>query len=114
MNNAEWKALIEARIAELVESSADSRDDRAPVQLDQTLQGRLSRIDAIQGQAMAQATELRRQRQIAALKAAFARIECGEFGECIECGESIADKRLLVHPAVTLCIACAEAGEGAA
>jgi DnaK suppressor protein len=114
MKDVDWKLLIEARLADLIESSAASRADRAPVQLDQTLQGRLSRIDAMQGQAMAQATEARRQRQIGALKAGLARLERGEFGDCVECGEAIAVQRLSANPAVTLCIACAEAGESAA
>lgn len=113
MNDFEWKRLIEARIADLTEASLASREDRAPVQLDQTLQGRLSRIDAMQGQAMANATDVRRQQQIAALKGSLARLERGEFGECVECGERIAEARLNANPAVTLCIGCAQEGESA-
>lgn len=114
MNKVDWKMLIEARIADLIEASTASLGDRAPVELDQTLQGRLSRIDAMQGQAMAQATDVRRQQQIAVLKGSLVRIERGEFGECVECGEPIAEARLLANPAVTRCIACAQAGESAA
>ncbi|NCO19408.1 MAG: TraR/DksA family transcriptional regulator [Gammaproteobacteria bacterium] len=112
MKEVDWKLLIEARLADLIESSAASHADRAPVVLDQTVQGRLSRIDAMQGQAMAQATEVRRRQQIGALRASLARLERGEFGDCVECGEAIAPRRLRADPAVTLCIACAEAGEG--
>lgn len=98
-------------IEELEAASAESRDARAPVALDQTRQGRLSRMDAIQGQAMAQAAEERRKRRIVALRGALFRIKSGEFGECAECAETIAEARLRADPAVTLCIECAGANE---
>lgn len=106
-----WRKWIEEQIELLRRHSEDSRESRQPVELDQTLQGRLSRMDAMQGQAMAQATDARRRRQIAALNAALGRIENGEFGECVECGEPIAEARLEANPAVTTCIDCASARE---
>jgi DnaK suppressor protein len=39
------------------------------------------------------------------------RIKSGEFGECAECAETIAEARLRADPAVTLCIECAGANE---
>ncbi len=111
MKEVDWKALIEARLAELRAASEASREDREPVELDQTRQGRLSRMDAMQGQAMAQASEARRGQQIVRLKAALERIGRGDFGECLECGEAIAEARLRNDPAVTLCIDCAGAKE---
>lgn len=107
-----WRQRIEQQIVELTVLSEESAESQAPVELDQTRQGRLSRMDAMQGQAMAQATNARRLRQIAALKAALARIDNGEFGECLECGEPIAEARLKSNPAITLCIDCASALEG--
>lgn len=106
-----WRRLIEQQIAELTELSEESRESQAPVELDQTRQGRLSRMDAMQGQAMAQATDARRLRQISALKAALQRTIDGGFGECVECGEEIAAARLESNPAITLCIDCASARE---
>ncbi|MGB0513861.1 MAG: TraR/DksA family transcriptional regulator [Wenzhouxiangellaceae bacterium] len=103
----EWKTRIEALIAELRALSEQSTESRKPVELDQTLQGRLSRMDAMQGQA----TEARRQRQIAALNAALTRIENGLFGECSACGEPIAEGRLKSNPAVLLCVDCVSAAE---
>tara|TARA_Y100001933_G_scaffold174023_1_gene172449 strand:+ start:220 stop:570 length:351 start_codon:yes stop_codon:yes gene_type:complete len=107
----DWRRLIETQIAELTELSEESRESQAPVELDQTRQGRLSRMDAMQGQAMARATDARRLRQISALKAALARIDSGDFGLCIECAEPIAEPRLESNPAITLCIDCASARE---
>src|SRR6056297_3242911 len=107
----DWRRLIDTQIAELTELSEQSRESQAPVELDQSRQGRLSRMDAMQGQAMARATDARRRRQVAALKAALVRIDNREFGECLECGEPIAEARMKSDPAITLCIDCASASE---
>ncbi len=37
---------------------------------------------------------------------ALKRIEDGTFGECEQCGESIAEARMSANPATTLCIDC--------
>lgn len=39
---------------------------------------------------------------------ALKRITEGTFGYCEECGEEIAEKRLLVNPGFNTCIVCAE------
>lgn len=80
----------------------------ATVELDQTRVGRLSRMDALQGQAMSQETQRRREQELRHIAAALQRIEQNEFGECAQCGEMIAEGRLAVDPAATLCIVCAE------
>lgn len=51
----ELRRALEAELAEIVQLSASTGADRAPVSLDQQSVGRLSRMDAMQGQAMAQA-----------------------------------------------------------
>ncbi|MFN3614099.1 MAG: TraR/DksA family transcriptional regulator [Rubrimonas sp.] len=108
---ARWRAAIEAELAEIEAASAATRDDRAPVTLDQQSVGRLARMDAMQVQAMAAATERRRAGRAAGLRAALRRIEAGEFGWCEGCGERIAEARLAIDPTVPLCIVCAR-GEG--
>lgn len=101
------RAVLEARKAEL-ESLADaSAADRAPVELDQTSVGRLSRIDAIQVQAMALAAEERRKAELVRVRSALERIDSDEFGYCDVCGDEIAPARLENNPAVTSCIGCA-------
>lgn len=85
--------------------------DRDPVALDQESVGRLSRIDAMQVQAMAMAQERRRKSERAVIAAALQRIEEGEFGYCIECGDDIAEARLKLNPTVVKCLDCA-AGNG--
>lgn len=93
--------------SELQALSALSEDDRAVVALDQQAVGRLSRMDAMQQQAMALAGERARARDLQRIDAALRRIEDGEYGYCSECGEAIAEKRLAVDPMASACIACA-------
>ncbi|MEL6965344.1 MAG: TraR/DksA C4-type zinc finger protein [Pseudomonadota bacterium] len=81
--------------------------DGKPVELDQTRVGRLSRMDALQHQAMAQETERRRQQELTRIDAALVRLRNGSYGDCLECGEPIANKRLDLDPSVLYCIACA-------
>ncbi|PLX40573.1 MAG: molecular chaperone DnaK [Hyphomicrobiales bacterium] len=105
------KAAIRARLIdrrhELQSLSAMSADARAAVTLDQQSVGRLSRMDAMQAQAMAQATERQREIEIMRLTAALQRLEEDEYGMCVQCGEDIAEKRLEIDPAASHCIKCA-------
>jgi DnaK suppressor protein len=95
------------RLAALRRSTESTADDRKPVELDQTAVGRLSRMDALQMQAMAQATERRRAQEAARIEAALKRIGDGDYGWCVNCGEAIAPKRLAADPTVPTCIRCA-------
>ena len=79
-----------------------------PVELDQTRVGRLSRMDAIQNQQMAQETARRRQHRLSAIGGALRRIESGEFGYCTVCGEEIDRRRLDFDPTNARCVDCAD------
>jgi len=68
--------------------------------------GRLSRMDAMQQQQMALESKRRTELTFARLKSALRRMENGEYGQCLECGEMISIKRLKSQPEVTLCIEC--------
>ena len=81
------------------------------VELYQARVGRLSRMDALQGQAMSQAMNQRRQIELKKIAAALRRIESGDYGYCSSCEEPIARARLEHDPAATLCITCASAAE---
>ena len=83
----------------------------AVVELDQSSVGRLSRMDALQGQAMSQERQRRRDIEMQKIAAALGRIDANEFGDCLDCGEPIAYRRLELDPAATLCIECASARE---
>ncbi len=92
---------------ELDVADADTAEDRAPVALDQTSVGRLSRMDAMQQQAMAAAQSRRRSAMRQRIDAALKRIEEDEFGWCQNCGEAIAPRRLELDPTVSRCVTCA-------
>ena len=77
------------------------------VKLDQQAVGRLSRMDAIQMQSMARATDQMRRRRSHLATQALKRLEAGSFGICTECGEPIAIPRLEFDPVTALCIECA-------
>jgi DnaK suppressor protein len=95
-----------------IESLEESRRSSSEVvELDQTRTGRLSRIDALQLQAMAKAGQARSQQQLQRIEAALQRLERGTYGECLDCGEPIAPARLEANPTVSLCVSCASARE---
>lgn len=108
IDTEKFRTLLEARKNELTASIDNAAESAAPVELDQQVQGRLSRMDAIQGQAMAQATIERRRVEVAQIEAAFSRMEEDEFGYCVECGEEIVVKRLELNPAIARCVECAD------
>lgn len=102
----DWHSLLEVEKSELEKLSRASRESRQPVVLDQQQQGRLSRMDAIQQQHMDIARDQRRQQRLAMISAALRRLEQGEFGYCLACGEDIPTPRLKADPAVTQCLDC--------
>ena len=102
-----FAARLLALRAELAETSAQSATSRQPVELDQTTVGRISRMDALQGQAMAVETERRRGVEMARIDAALIRLDEGGYGACVTCGEDIAARRLELDPAAAVCITCA-------
>ncbi len=93
-----------AEITDLRQSSIESRD---VVELDQTRVGRLSRMDALQSQAMSLESERRRQLELEKIEMTLTRLQNGNFGYCLKCDEEIQIKRLELDPTVTLCIDCA-------
>lgn len=96
-----------AKRQELLSIAEASRESRKPVELDQSRVGRLSRMDALQDQAMALEMERRREIEIRRIEAALGRVESGEYGYCLTCGEEIEPKRLELDPATPTCIDCA-------
>jgi DnaK suppressor protein len=102
-----FRKRLHAIVTQSETEDSTTRASRGTVTLDQQSVGRLSRMDALQQQAMAKATHARRQAQIVRAKAALLRIENGEFGFCLECGEDIARKRLDHDPSLAQCITCA-------
>ena len=102
--------LLSLRAACLAETVA-GKNAAGVVELDQTRLGRLSRMDALQAQAMSQASGRRRELMLKKIDAALRRLERDEYGYCQHCEASIAPKRLEFDPVAGLCIGCAEQAE---
>ncbi len=100
------KKLLERRkeLEHVIEASAETNTE---AELDQQRIGRLSRMDAMQQQAMEEETHRRRDQELARIEAALSRIEADDYGFCNACDEPIAPKRLENDPATPLCIQCA-------
>ena len=67
--------------------------------------------DEIQGKILALATSqllVRDKNKLSKIDNAFKRMKEGTFGQCLECGEDIGEKRLLINPGFTTCVGCAE------
>lgn len=96
-------AILAARLSELDSRAARIEADLAePLSADFEEQATEREDDEslVQQQALL-ATE------IAAVKAALARIDEGSYGECVRCGNPVGDKRLAAFPEAALCIDCA-------
>ena len=100
------KTRLHARLKDLDAEDAAGQQGQQTVELDQQAVGRLSRMDALQSQAMAQAQARRRAAERQKIHAALTRIEEGEYGYCTDCGEDIEPKRLDADPAIALCLDC--------
>jgi DnaK suppressor protein len=81
------------------------------VELDQSSVGRLSRMDAMQAQAMSVESKRRREIKMKRIESALERLDKDEFGYCLSCEEDINPKRLEFDPSALLCIECASKGE---
>ncbi len=107
MDTGYYRKILEKRKSELLAWDESSRDSAKPVELDQTMVGRLTRMDAMQQQQMALATGRRRKQEILRIESALKRIETGDFGYCVKCDEEISPKRLELDPATVACVHCA-------
>lgn len=105
MNKPAREKLLKLR--ESLESAAEAGDASAAiVELDQSKIGRLSRMDAMQAQAMAQASNERRVMMLRNIEAALRRLDEGSYGLCPDCDEPINPKRLEFDPTALRCIGC--------
>lgn len=107
MTQEEARTKLLERKEQLARDDASNADSRETVELQQDSVGRLSRMDALQQQAMAKAQERRRAAERSRIAAALERIDEGEWGYCLNCGEEIAERRLRNDPSVATCINCA-------
>ncbi|MDT8440791.1 MAG: TraR/DksA C4-type zinc finger protein [Desulfuromonadales bacterium] len=103
----EFRQRLETLRQELLATREAARESTRPVELDQASVGRLSRMDAMQGQAMAIESQRRREILLQRIQGALHRISTGDYGLCVACEEEIALRRLETDPAATFCLSCA-------
>jgi DnaK suppressor protein len=103
----EFQEVLISELSKLGEGDELGRDSQKTVELDQQAVGRLSRMDALQQQAMANATHVRRTQMRQRILATLRRMDEGEFGYCMECGDEIPVKRLQLDPTSPMCVSCA-------
>ncbi len=101
------RARLAEKRQELEDFSELSKQSRGMVELDQQAVGRLSRMDAMQQQAMAEAQERNRNLDLTRIDMANRRLANGDYGYCIDCDEEIPDTRLAIDPMAERCVKCA-------
>lgn len=97
--------------AEARDYLADSAEASRTVELDQTLQGRLSRMDAMQAQSMSAAARHRAEALLQRIANTRKRLQNAGFGECIDCELPIPFARLHHDPTTLRCLDCAASRE---
>ena len=98
---------LAAKRCELEEDSQISSQARETVELDQQSVGRLSRMDAMQQKAMAEAQERTRRLELQRVEMAERRLKNGDYGYCAQCDDEIPDARLAINPMAERCVKCA-------
>ena len=111
MNEKQLQHLKQKLVSDrqqIIELESTLAESSQTVVLDQSKVGRLSRMDAMQGQQMAMEASRRRQQQLQNIQQALTRMENDEYGYCLQCGEEIDIRRLEFDPANRFCIDCAD------
>lgn len=96
---AKWRSRLETMRADVEERLSTARTEGAS-------------LEPTKKAGAAQALERRRAEglhELELIDAAFARLDAGTFGQCVQCGNPIDASRLDVLPFVEMCRACAQA-----
>ena len=107
-----FKKRLEERLEEIIAAQESRKKEVAPVELDQARVGRLTRMDAMQQQAMSQAAARLADLEHQRIQSALSRMQSGDYGYCIICDEEIAEGRLRFDPSILTCISCAKEADG--
>lgn len=111
---SEARRRLDAELARVEENIARATVSAETVTLGQSSVGRLSRMDAMQQQAMAHGIRARLETHKRELKAALGRVDAGNYGHCCACGAELEAERLRHDPATVFCADCMAHREAAA
>lgn len=98
------RALVKQR-KEFTAIVAGLAEGTKPVEPDSAI-GRISRMDAMQVQQMAQASRRAARRRLQQVAAAMDRLAADTYGECAECADDIGYPRLKARPEAPFCLDC--------
>jgi DnaK suppressor protein len=103
---AHFQQKLESLVRELEETLATVDSADSSIEPDNAI-GRLTRMEAIQAQAMGQEGRRRLSGRLQRAQRAIERLEKGTYGTCTRCGTEIPRGRLEVMPESGLCVTCA-------
>lgn len=106
-----WRSRLMAELNETTEAMRQSTQSAGVVELDQSGVGRVSRIDALQQQALAKGLLERLNLRKRKIDAALSRVDAGTYGKCCACQRELESDRLVADPAAVFCPDCAEERE---
>ena len=103
---AELKAKIATGIEDARQAIVGQTDVAKAITPDSAI-GRISRMDAMYGKQINEATLQRSKSRLAKLEYVLAQIDTPDFGRCEFCGQLIHDARIMAMPESTVCVRCA-------
>ncbi len=103
---AHFKARLDALVEEIRAQLALADPAQESIVPDDAI-GRLTRMEAIQAQAMTAAGRRRLSARLQQIDRALTDLDEGRYGQCVRCGEAIPHGRLEVVPEARLCVSCA-------
>lgn len=102
----EMKQVIVEKIEDTQQEIEQLEELTKPIAPDNAY-GRLSRMDAINNKTINDAALREQQSRLQKLERALDKLEKGNFGTCVKCGEPIPLGRLKFMPWTTKCVKCA-------
>ena len=104
-NQDAYRKILQDSLEEIEDYLAKTEESAEAVSPDKSL-GRLSRMEAMQDQQLMLEARRRKKMQKVAVQSALQRIDNGQFGTCIFCGNLIPEERLEVAPESSSCVNC--------
>lgn len=108
LNIGEFRERLEDELALVRDTLAQAALSAGTVTLDQASVGRLSRVDALQQQAVAQDGRQRLALRVRRIEAALDRVRANTFGDCCQCRNEIEAERLRLDATSVFCADCQE------
>lgn len=102
----DYQNKLDESLATVEEEIKRIKELTKPISPDNAI-GRLSRMEAINEKSINEASLRNLEAKRSLLIQAIKRLKDGDYGECLQCGEMISEKRLKVVPEATLCLPCA-------